>query len=103
MRPLVYNFIHWPHYLDLSKDIEARLVNVCRFMRVTPEPTEREAFPSAYTQVRSPLVAFHKAHLASRLRERLAVAHARILLGGKLSDFSGVMPGIFEEALYTLR
>jgi len=46
----------------------------------------------------------NRAEALSLMREELAkLCHVRVCLGGKLSDFSGKIPGIIEEALGTLR
>jgi SLOG cluster2 len=46
----------------------------------------------------------NRAEALSLMREQLAdLCHMRVCLGGKLSGFSGKIPGIIEEALGTLR
>lgn len=46
----------------------------------------------------------NRAEALSLLREELArLCHVRVCLGGKLSGFTGKIPGIIEEALGTLR
>lgn len=49
-----------------------------------PEPFSKDDAPYAYSSMRR--------HLA-------AITDARVLIGGKLSGFAGVMPGIVEEAI----
>ena len=45
----------------------------------------------------------HKARALSRMRRWMAAdADARIILGGKLAGFDGLMPGVLEEALFHL-
>ena len=34
--------------------------------------------------------------------ETIPPVNARIIIGGKVSQFSGVLPGLFEESLYCL-
>jgi len=39
----------------------------------------------------------------SAMRQHITdISHARVLVGGRLSDFTGAMPGIIEEAIYAV-
>jgi hypothetical protein len=110
----LYSYLAWPHYLALSKSEEAELINVCNFVRIRPEdagvdrvasdrPRDDPAFKDADYVV---------SRCLSTMRERMTRGGAevldgeaapplaaRIILGGKVSGYSGVMPGIFEEFL----
>lgn len=119
----LYNYSAWPHYLDVTPRIEAQWINSCRIVRITqqlagiPDP---DIVPDAEFQKDAPRVAFNSATTLSAMRrlsmqgmsldipdvpgsEKVPPVVARILLGGKIDDYSGFMPGILEEALVTMR
>lgn len=119
---ILYNHAAWPHYLRISRTIEAQWINACRIVRVTQQQAGfAEADIAADTEVNSktPRTLFNAAVTLSAMRrlmmtemsiaipdvpspERIPAVSARILLGGKLDGFSGFVPGLFEEALVTL-
>jgi hypothetical protein len=124
----LYNYSAWPHYLRVTPAIEARWINSCRIVRVDQEmagiaPDERIPdgdFDPGRDVARTPRnVALNSAICLSAMRriatdgisltspdvprtESIPPVAARIVLGGKLSGYSGFMPGIFEEALLSL-
>jgi hypothetical protein len=117
---VLYNHSSWPHYLDISRRIEAQWINACRIVRVTQQqagfsPTEIAS--DADLQNKTPRAIFNAAVTLSAMRrlatasmfidipgaapEEIPAVKARVLLGGKLGAFSGFLPGLFEEALVT--
>lgn len=119
---LLYNHSAWPHYLNITPRIEAQWINCCRIVRITQQMAgiaECDIVPDNEAKSDSSKVKFNAAVTSSQMR-RLMMApmsisipdapdltippvEARIVLGGKISDFSGFMPGLFEEALVTLQ
>jgi hypothetical protein len=118
---VLYNHSPWPRYLAISRRIEAQWINACRIVRVTQQQagfSQAEIASDADLQNRTPRAIFNEAVTLSAMRrltattmfidipgahapEEIPPVKARILLGGKLSDFSGFLPGLFEEALVT--
>ena len=108
----VYSYLAWPYYLDLSRSDEAQRLNICYFMRVTPAEAgfpeyASDVAPAALEEDQKTLLT---AQCISRLREAMTLGGmkriddkpapalaARIILGGKVADYTGIMPGLFEE------
>jgi hypothetical protein len=118
---MLYNHSSWPHYLDISRRIEAQWINACRIVRVTQQQagfSQAEIASDVDLQNKTPRAIFNAAVTLSTMRrlmtttmsidipgarppEEIPPVKARILLGGRLDGFSGFLPGIFEEALVT--
>jgi len=110
----IYNYLAWPHYLALTKRDEAKLINVCHFMRVRPKDAGFAEIPDdrdKRQQVRPPATLVGSRCL-TRMRELSTWGghldfddtpapplRARIMLGGKQSGYSSFMPGLLEEFL----
>lgn len=114
----LYNFQAWPFYLNVNREKEAEWINCGQIVRVTQrmagfadplpdQPTEDDALPrfvrgavclSAMRRFMASgcLQEIDGAPTAPRVIPRVS---ARIVLGGKLTGFAGIMPGIFEEVL----
>jgi len=112
--PRLYSYLAWPSYLDLTKSDEAELINVCNFVRVTPEQAGFPGLP--WDQPRDdPALedrSFVVARCLSAMRRLMTQGGAqvldggtappmaaRLILGGKVSGYRGAMPGLFEEFL----
>jgi len=115
------NHLAWPHYLAVTPRVEAQWIQCCRIIRITQEIAGID--PASIASDDEPRgterYRLNSAIALSQLR-RLAVSGmvvsvngtpetytvpgltARIVLGGKTKDFSGFVPGIFEEALVML-
>lgn len=112
----IYNFLAWPHYDDLTSELEAEVVNFCSFVKITPEHVGLpQKIDSPQKGVNSPQVLYHKYKTLSYMRqsmqgglvngpdgEKTPPLFARVVLGGKTKGFSGLLPGIFEEALVAM-
>ncbi|MGN7752959.1 hypothetical protein [Sinorhizobium sp. 22678] len=118
----LYNHSAWPHYLKISRSVEAQWVNTCRIVRVTQQDagiTAPDLVADEDAAGNTPQAVFNAAVTLSAMRrlmmtgmsisipdvlspEYIPPVNARILLGGKLDSFSGFLPGLFEEALVTL-
>ena len=70
------------------------------------DPDGTEINPSTMTQRAEPAAGLNghrDEHSYSAMRRHIAgISHARVLVGGRLSDFKGAMPGIIEEAVYAV-
>jgi hypothetical protein len=90
-----------PEHSDLSpsevNDLDRELGTVGRLVRLTPDGeqiTTEESSAEEADDVESSYTA---------LRRYMAIiSDARVVLGGRLADFAGAMPGVAEEALETL-
>jgi hypothetical protein len=119
---ILYNHTSWPQYLKISRRIEARWINACRIVRVTqkqaglveadiaadddaPDKTDKAVFSAAVA-----LSAMRRTMMQPMLIEVsdvpspdvIPAVSARIMLGGRVTSFSGFLPGLFEEALVNL-
>jgi len=115
---MLYNHSPWPHYLDITDDDEANFVDACRFIRITqaaagipPNARIDDPEPSAKEDL-----LYNKAIVASYMRRAMAYGmtldeprgrnetippiDCRVMVGGKTSGFSGILPGLYEELLY---
>jgi hypothetical protein len=119
---ILYNHSAWPSYLDVSPSIEAQWINACRIVRITQKQagirdsdiasddeakgqTNRAIFNAAVTlsAMRRLMMTPIAVQVPSPLKpDVIPAVTARIMLGGKVSGFSGFLPGLFEEALVTL-
>ncbi|HEX2826294.1 MAG TPA: TIR domain-containing protein [Burkholderiales bacterium] len=116
----LYNHSSWPNYLKITPHIEAEWINACRTVRVTQamagiaagravadgkafHRTDRATLNTAIavSAMRRISMAGIPAGAAPHEQDVPPIA-ARVLLGGKVSGFSGFLPGLFEEALVTL-
>ena len=120
----LYNHTSWPYYLDITTQIEAQWINCCQIIRITQQAagfSGAEIVPDADAKNRdNPKTIFNTAVALSAMRrltmegtsiaipdvptpEIIHPVVARILLGGSADSYVGFLPGIFEEALVTLR
>jgi len=124
IRDVLYNHLAWPNYLTVSPEIEARWAHCCRIIRVTqqlagipaasrvpdslPVPDSDAATLnsgiclSAMRRLATQGMTLEIAGIPKDQRPKVPRLDARILLGGKLSGYSGFLPGLFEEALLAM-
>lgn len=124
----LYNYSAWPHYLRITPAIEARWINSCRIIRIdqamagiAPDALIPDGdFDPDRDVAHSPRkVPLNSAICLSAMRrmamdglalsspdvprtEWVPPVSVRIVLGGRMSGYSGFLPGIFEEVLLTL-
>ena len=120
---ILYNHSAWPQYLSVTPRIEAQWINCCRIVRITQEMAgirkEKMVLDSEGSDD-SALARVNAALTLSAMRrlmmdplsipitdtgatDTIHPVAARIVLGGKVDDYFGFLPGIYEEALLTLR
>ena len=110
----IYSYLAWPNYLDLKKSDQARMINACQFLRVTPADAGFAKVPDDRSKAdqQDPPAALVASRCLTRMRELSTRGghptfegdpappiRARIILGGKTGGYSSFMPGIFEEFL----
>jgi hypothetical protein len=91
-RPRIYSFLAWPRGQTLSPEEEERLAGYVRFVKMEPPPGLHAGFDD-------------RASSALALTDMRRRAHdfvhesrgAQLVMGGKVSGFSGSMPGLLEE------
>lgn len=106
------NYLAWPRTEALTVDARARYLSVCRFVPVAPVGAKAPAGPF---DPATPEAQFLAATSLSAMRRSMSrggapdtddrpapAATARVVLGGKVADYAGFLPGVAEEAAWTL-
>jgi hypothetical protein len=103
----VVNYLAWPVHIQKSvyelEQIQAELSGVARFVlldlqgHVLPM-SERKDLPK-----QQPTSEEWERGLTAMREAMLGTTHGRIVLGGRVDEYSGLMPGIAEEALLALQ
>ncbi len=119
--PLIFNVPPWPASRTITPRDEAGWINSCRILYVTPEdaglppwpgdiPHNTEEPPPGYRRYVSRVLSEMRRRYEGEYRCRLPAEGERVIrpsafifIGGKLEDFSGVLPGIMEEFLHASR
>lgn len=90
-----YNYQPWPLHLATDAETKKRDAGVCTYV-----PVDDRQDAGTWDGPPPPT---RFAHALSRMRRRMAAeTAARVVIGGKVSNFSGIMPGILEETLFHL-
>lgn len=116
----LYNPQAWPDYLGISRAEEAEWINCCQIIRVTQKMAGIAVpIPDSQKEADKLATRAHNAICLSAMRRCMASGcsveidgtpacprnippvSVRIVLGGNLKKFAGIMPGIFEEVLTT--
>ena len=92
----ITNFLAYPLYKKIDVADRAKLVKVATFREIEP------LLIINGKKVTDQRISF-ALNLSSMRNEMNEYIDARIIMGGKVSGFSGVYPGILEEALLALR
>lgn len=101
-RPL-HNYVAWPLHLKVDEDAEAELIKVGRFHRVSL-PEDLKADPGEFLKPDTTENRYVWARSLTTMRERMnEQTDARVLMGGKVSGYTGKYPGLLEEAHLALR
>lgn len=103
----IRNYIAWPLHLNVNEDTAAELINVAQLTRVPlPEDVVQELGIATDTFLRPDTTVnrYVWARSLSAMRDRMnADLHARVLMGGKSTGYTGKYPGLLEEAYLALR
>ncbi|HXB23526.1 MAG TPA: hypothetical protein VNV25_02230 [Gemmatimonadaceae bacterium] len=108
--PTVINLLAWPVHATLTREqIQRQQAELGEAGAVLCLTIDGRIMSADLSATMSPVDKkdigpedWHKGLTAMR-RTATEMSHARFLLGGRLRDYSGVMPGIAEEALLTIR
>ncbi len=114
----LYNFQAWPYYLKVDRAKEAEWITCCQLVRITqrmagfpdslPDKSDEEPPVQRFIRTAVCLSAMRRCMAEGCQQEIDGVPaspssvpeiSARIVMGGKMEGFSGIMPGIFEEVL----
>ena len=103
----VHNYVSWPLHLNVDEDEEAELIKVGRLHRV-PLPDDLKANPGVepgeFLKPDSAQNRYVWARSLTAMRELMnEQTDARVLMGGKVSGYTGKYPGLLEEAYLALR
>ncbi|NEQ54578.1 MAG: toll/interleukin-1 receptor domain-containing protein [Leptolyngbya sp. SIO3F4] len=111
----LYSYIAWPYYQRLTVAQEAELLNICSFVRVGPEFNAIKSSDNKF-DLNNSTTTFQEIRYLSYMRELMTrgkakllnteetpAISARIVIGGKTQNYMGIMPGIFEECLLSIR
>lgn len=111
----LFNPITWPETEEISAEDEASWISTWSVTRFEPHDFK---LTGEIPRKDSSLYAAWRSYLKSRAREKMAAGYncptpgaprrrvnpaAMILVGGKITKFSGCMPGIIEEFIYGLK
>ncbi len=111
-RRRLVSYVRWPQHGDLTPDHHARRLGVCRFVLVPPPalpkpPADASDAALGLLQDGLSLSAMRRAMTYGDIRDvdgkKVPRTAARLVLGGKVDGFSGLMPGIAEEVAWALK
>ena len=119
---ILYNHSAWPFYNDITDEDEAEYIDACRFVRITQKMAGFKGdaiLPGAGERETPTRVLFNKAVVLTAMRRFMAegvileqegqkpadipAVDGRVLVAGKTSNFTGILPGLYEEALFCLQ
>lgn len=103
----IHNYVAWPLHLKIDEDAEAELIKVGQLHRVSPpEDLTRVPglAPGKFMKPDTMAGRYVWARCLTAMRERMnEQTDARVLMGGKVSGYTGKYPGLLEEAYLALR
>lgn len=103
----IKNYVAWPLHLRVDEDAEADLVKVGRLNRVPlPDDVVQELniATDTFLSPDTPVNRYVWARSLSAMRDRMNKdLHARVLMGGRSTGYTGKYPGLLEEAYLALR
>lgn len=106
-RLAVINYLAWPVHLHMEfDDLEGAvkdLVDTADLVCLELDGTRQPMDVRRHLQQRQPTDAEWSAGLTAMRSVMLGESDARIVLGGRVDQYKGTMPGIAEEALLSLR
>ena len=104
---LILNFLAWPIHLKVSTDKLADYNNVAQFTRLDPPQDLLDAQlirDNVFIAPDTPAGGYVWARSLTEMRERMMERiDARIIIGGRLTGYSGKYPGLVEEALLAIQ
>jgi hypothetical protein len=99
----VESFLPWPVHLEMDLATEESLVSYARIHRLQP-PDDLDVDVKVPLPRTTPWNRYVRARSLSVMRETMnRHIAARLVLGGKLTDYKGVVPGVAEEVYLAMR
>jgi hypothetical protein len=99
----ITNFVAYPMYNQIDVAIRAQLNDIARFVEVSP-PGNLKGDHAEIIKAESVESLFVWAKSLSKMRAIMdSYINARIILGGKLTGYKGIYPGVVEEAYLALK
>lgn len=102
----IRNVLAWPVHVSLTAEAITKvtddLFGIAEVICLTSKGEIMKWEDRASLTPHHPAAAEWTEGLTSMRRQTTAMSHARVVLGGKVTDFKGCMPGIAEEALASL-
>jgi hypothetical protein len=99
----IHNFLSWPIHLRLDPAAWHEYLDEIHPYRLSP-PADLGLDEKAYVAPDDANGRYVWARSLTVMRQAMdAMTHARVLLGGQVSEFKGKYPGLLEEALLALR
>lgn len=96
----IHNYMAFPIYTNLDTVTRAAFADVLTLHEVSPT----ETFDKITLQDTSPAANYIWARSLKIMREKMTIeTRARIVLGGKISNYKGRYPGIAEEAWMSIK
>ncbi len=99
------NYLAWPLHLNADDQWFTRNMDVAELRKLDPpeDLLEQGLDPAAFSPPTDPASRYIRARCLTRMRQEMAAdLHARVLVCGKVTGYSGRYPGILEEALLAL-
>lgn len=103
--PPFVNYSPWPHTRHVQLEHDADYVGICRFERVFPPGVSRRELDRLEADESSPEAVVRAAEALEAMRRMTSAPDKhplRIVLGGKVRGFTGLIPGIADEVLHAL-
>lgn len=95
----IIDYLAWPQYLQISVPQQAELRDVARLVPVPPPPDIRPDDPDLASRPGSLPARVKHSRCLTAMREAMAAnSNARVILGGKVTGYTGAYPGLVEEA-----
>lgn len=98
----VRNYLAWPVWVGRSAEDDAGLANVASLIKCAAPAGAPETLPPRAQQTPLELLLGSLALSAMR-REMTGAISSRLVLGGRVSGQSGLVPGVVEEAVLAIR
>ncbi|BDI29086.1 hypothetical protein CCAX7_11370 [Capsulimonas corticalis] len=102
----IENYQAWPFYLAVTRNREAELSRIAHLHRIPTRSDVKAKFeiePDQENSVANSEKLLIITQCLTQMRQAInEKANVRILMGGRLTEFSGVLPGVLEEAYLAL-
>lgn len=95
--PPLINYAAWPNHRFLKERHKAQHVGICKFIEVMPDDLA-SVLEEQLKRLDDPRSAYLGAQALTKMRRESAKQPAlRVVVGGKVRNWSGLLPGIAEE------